>query len=232
MGTLIGGVRNDYAAEVGRVEKASADATGALAKIVEGVSTVANGQKSSVDFLLSSANGNQANAQLVLNANGRMSGFRVNGVTQAFNVDATSFTLTNPNTNESYFSADSNGARLYNVEVDKLTYGSIASKFQTDSYLDPNGGWQQIPGGPLMQWGRFRQSIRSETTFYISFPKAFATQCFAFSATPYLNYFNNERDLWVQIVGQPSQYGASVATQAARSNDQVLDGFDWIAFGI
>lgn len=149
----------------------------------------------------------------------------------AFTAD--SFRLTTPGSfPQQVFYADSEGVYMPNVRVDKLTYGSLVDQFaKNQSILDPISGYQQIPGGPMMMWGRFRQRITYESTFSVSFPIPFPNQCLCFNATPYLAVFNNERDLWIQNIGQTSRFGATVATQAARRDDQYLDGFDWIAFG-
>ena len=130
------------------------------------------------------------------------------------------------------FKADAEGIYMPNVRADNIKAGAIDFEFiNKQSLLDPNGGYQMLPGGLIIMWGRYRQTIRSEIVISVNFPMAFPSVCLSFQATPYLNVFNNERDLWVQIIGQPTQYGASVATQAARRDDQYLDGFDWIAFG-
>lgn len=130
------------------------------------------------------------------------------------------------------FQADAQGVYMPNVRADNIKAGAIDFEFiNKQSLLDPAGGYQALPGGMYMMWGRYRQTIRNEAVFYVSFPIAFPSICLSFQATPYLNTFNNERDLWIQIIGQPSQYGASVATQAARRDDQYLDGFDWFAIG-
>ncbi|MBD8734883.1 gp53-like domain-containing protein [Sphingomonas sp. CFBP 13706] len=130
------------------------------------------------------------------------------------------------------FQADAQGVYMPNVRADNIKAGAIDFEFvNRQSLLNPDGGYQMLPGGLIIMWGRYRAFIRSESVFTVSFPMPFPNVCLSFQATPYLNVFNNERDLWVQIIGQPSTTGANVATQAARSNDQNLDGFDWIAFG-
>lgn len=156
-----------------------------------------------------------------------------NGVS-AINFLADSFNISVPGvvTPSQVFKADSEGIYMPNVRADNIKAGAIDFEFiNKQSLLNPDSGYQMLPGGLIIMWGRYRAFIRSETVFSISFPMPFPNVCLSFQATPYLNVFNNERDLWVQIIGQPSTTGANVATQAARSNDQNLDGFDWIAFG-
>jgi len=156
-----------------------------------------------------------------------------NGVSAiAFNAD--SFRIATPGqSSKQIFYGDSEGVYMPNVRVDTLTYGALVDQFSKgQSLLDPAGGYQRIPGGLIMMWGQYRGAIRSETTFSIPFPIQFPSQCLCVNVTPYLNFFNNERDLWMQIVGQASPYGFTVASQAARSVDQNIDGFNWMAFGI
>lgn len=156
-----------------------------------------------------------------------------NGVS-AINFLADSFRITANGQSgpQQVFYSDAQGVYMPNVRVDKLVPGAIDFEFvNKQSLLDPSGGYQMLPGGMIMQWGRFRQVIRNELTFSVNFPIPFPNVCLSFSATPYLNVFNNERDLWIQIIGQPTTSGAVVATQAARRDDQYLDGFDWFAIG-
>lgn len=181
-------------------------------------------------------------AQYVLKVNTTVNGEKVvagmglaveNGVSAiAFNAD--SFRIsTGGETPKQIFYGSSEGVYMPNVQVDKLTYGALVDQFSKgQSLLDPAGGYQRIPGGLVMMWGQYRGSIRSETTFSIPFPIQFPSQCLCVNVTPYLNYFNNERDLWMQIIGQASPYGFTVASQAARSAAQNIDGFNWMAFGI
>ena len=161
-------------------------------------------------------------------------GLAVDGGVSSVNFLADSFRIAVPGAGitQPVFQADAQGVYMPNVRADNIKAGAIDFEFiNKQSILDANSGYQMLPGGLIIQWGRFRQVIRNETVFPVSFPMAFPSICLSFQATPYLAFFNNERDLWIQIIGQPSQYGANVATQAARTNDQYLDGFDWIAFG-
>jgi hypothetical protein len=52
---------------------------------------------------------------------------------------------------------------------------------QTDFYgsLTANG-WQQFPGGMIMQWGKFTPNA---TSYNLVFPKQFTTSCFVVTAT-------------------------------------------------
>ncbi|KQN09066.1 gp53-like domain-containing protein [Sphingomonas sp. Leaf28] len=160
-------------------------------------------------------------------------GIAVEDNVSAIAFTADSFRLTTPGSfPQQVFYADANGVYMPNVTVDTLKAGAIDFEFLSkQSIRDQNGGYQILPGGLVIMWGRFRQRITYEATFSVSFPIPFPNQCMMFNATPYLAVFHNERDLWIQNIGQTSRFGATVATQAARRDDQYLDGFDWVAFG-
>lgn len=160
-------------------------------------------------------------------------GLAIEDSVSAISFTADSFRLTTPGSiPQQVFYADAQGVYMPNVVVDTLKAGSIDFEFiEKQSIRDQNGGYQILPGGLVIMWGRYRARITYEATFSVSFPIPFPNQCMMFNATPYLAIFNNERDLWIQNIGQTSRFGATVATQAARRDDQYLDGFDWIAFG-
>ncbi|WP_168371535.1 gp53-like domain-containing protein [Sphingomonas sp. Leaf257] len=128
--------------------------------------------------------------------------------------------------------ADIGGVYMPNVRVDHLSAGAIDFEFLSrQSLRDPAGGYQALPGGFYMMWGQYRQYINSETSLSIVFPIAFPTMCMSFVATPYINSASDVRDLWLQNMGAPSRFGASVYTQAPNVTRQTLDGFDWFAVG-
>lgn len=131
------------------------------------------------------------------------------------------------------FYADANGLLAPELTVGRLTYGALVDQFAgTRNNLDPNGGWQDIPGGLIVQWGRYRGLISRESSFSIVFPKAFPNQCFMAIPIGYIGAASSFRDLWVQNVGAPSSSGATFFAQAATSDNRNIDGIDWIAFGM
>lgn len=156
-----------------------------------------------------------------------------NGVS-AIAWQADSFRISTPgSTPKQIFYADADGVYMPNVRVDTLTYGALVDQFaKSSSTNDPNGGYIQIPGGPMYMWGRYRAAIRGEVSLSIQFPIPFPTMCWSFVATPYITVPNYRKDLWVQNTGNPSRFGSTVYTQAATGDDQYLDGFDWMAVGI
>lgn len=155
-----------------------------------------------------------------------------NGVS-AISFLADSFRIMTPGeTPRQVFYADANGLLAPELTVGRLTYGALVDQFAgTRNNLDPNGGWQDIPGGLIVMWGRYRGLISRESSFSIIFPKAFPNQCFMAIPIGYIGAASSFRDLWVQNVGLPSASGATFFAQAATSDNRNIDGIDWIAFG-
>lgn len=65
----------------------------AIASQIQSVSTTANGASSTATLALSSVNGNGAQAALTLGVNGRVSGFKINGINQTFEIIASRFSI-------------------------------------------------------------------------------------------------------------------------------------------
>ncbi len=118
------------------------------------------------------------------------------------------------------------------IEVDTLKVGAMDYEFVLNQTITSTQGSQKLPGGVVMKWGRYRAAINDEVQLSIVFDDPFPTECQSFVPVPYLSTFSNYRDLWLQNVGALTRFGATVATQAATSNAQAIDGFDWLAFGI
>lgn len=155
-----------------------------------------------------------------------------NGVSDvAFSTD--SFRIVTPGANpRQVFYSDVNGVYMPEVRVDKLSVGAMDGEFLANKVAF-NGieGTQTLPGGVVMKWGKYRGFIADEATFTVNFQTPFPTACDSFVPTPYIASFNSNRDLWIQNIGEPTRFSATVGTQAATRNDQRIDGFDWIAFG-
>jgi hypothetical protein len=95
-----------------------------------------------------------------------------------------------------------------------------------------NEGWQALPGGLLMQWGRYAQYIPGETSIQIWFPRAFAGEPFSVQLTGLNTGGLNNRDLLPQLVAA-GQGGALVYIQQPDSGGaRPLDGFHWLAIGL
>ena len=183
----------------------------------------------------------QASAKAVLRAD-------ANGVFGAFDVSANGITRKSTITmvaNELRFVDPGNGVAVnpfsisggsvyaQNFVADTITYASLVQRFSDvgRQNLDPSGWYQELPGGLIMQGGRYRGTINQETTKAISFPRPFPNQVLAVGATPFLTTFSNVRDLWMQNVGEPSLTGTIFGTQSSTNNAQYIDGFDWWAWG-
>ncbi len=218
------------------------DATvGTLSSSLEEIGANFQGVEASVTLLreaLVSDAGAYANAILRADANGVFGAFSISadGTTRLSRItmiaDELQFVDPNGGTPIIPFSITDGKVRATNFEADTVTYGALVDKFAgARQQLNPAGWYQELPGGMIMQGGRYRGLINDEVAFSIVFPKAFPNQVLAVGAIPFISTANNERDLWLQNMGEPSLNGASFFTQAGTSNDQSLNGFDWWAWG-
>jgi hypothetical protein len=117
------------------------------------------------------------------------------------------------------------------VHAKTLMIGAMDPEFTLNQDITADQGSQILPGGVVMKWGRYRAAINDEVQLSIVFDEPFPTECQSFVPVPYISTFSAFRDLWLQNVGSPTRFGVTVGTQSSTSNDQHLDGFDWIAFG-
>lgn len=77
------------------VARAQASDKAALAESIKQVSTTVGGHTTTIDFLLRSLDGKEAVAQLTINANGKITGFVINGQESVFAVAADKFIVGN-----------------------------------------------------------------------------------------------------------------------------------------
>ena len=87
-----------------------------------------------------------------------------------------------------------------------------------------------LPGGLILKWGRLRQSFNGEPSVVVNFAIPFPTQClwhggFAWIIAPQ----SNDRDHWVQPVGEPTRFSAVFQLQGPGGTRS--DGLNWIAIG-
>ncbi|GAA0456806.1 hypothetical protein GCM10009095_25580 [Sphingomonas molluscorum] len=151
-------------------------------------------------------------------------------VDAAFSVDA--FRIYASGGTKQVFYADADGVYMPDVRVDRLKAGTIDFEFiNRQSLQNPSGGYQILPGGFTIMWGQYRGIISDEMSVNITFPRPFTNALMSVSATPYIVGNNSFKDLWIQATSNRSKNGATFYTQAARSDAQSLDGFDWMAFG-
>lgn len=104
--------------------------TKTVAESVRTLRSTVGGQSSEIAFILRALNGNEATAQLVLTANGKVSGLRLQGSTRSIAFDVKKFSIEDPDTGKSYFVADANDGgkvKMYDVEVDRIKAGSVDS---------------------------------------------------------------------------------------------------------
>jgi len=126
----------------------------------------------------------------------------------------------------------SNG-RLYadDLFVQKLAFGAMDDEFEALQSLSPGNFTQKLPGGLIMKGGQFRGYINDEVSLTVIFDPPFPNGVLTFVPVPFIYVASNLRDLWLQVQGEPSVNGATVYAQAATSNQQKLDGFNWFAIG-
>lgn len=122
--------------------------------------------------------------------------------------------------------------KLKEVEVEKLSYGALVPLFGDDNNnLSASSGYQKLPGGMIMQWGKVRKQISDEQSEPITFPIPFPEAVVSVTGIPFISTANNFRDLWLQLAGEPTLTGAIFYTQSSTANSQSIQGFDWVAFG-
>lgn len=172
---------------------------------------------------------------LSLNSNGYVTGVQaLNGgaSNNYFKVTASRFMIGDNNLDFIPFEVRNGVVYMKDVVAENITYNSLIPAFSAgNNSLNPTNGFQKLPGGMILQWGRVRRYIADEQAFSVSFPIAFPTGCMAVSAMPYITTFNNNRDLWMQNVGEPTTSGCVFATQSSTKNSQLINGFDWMAYG-
>lgn len=188
-----------------------------------------------INQVLVGPDGGVGRAILTVDINGRIIGTALtnNGQEGSFIVSADNFRIEDPDTGKPYFYADDTGRVLmHDVEVDTLKIGAMDAEFlQNQEPFDGIQGSQTLPGGVIMKWGSYRAPLNDEVQISVVFNTPFPLGCDTFVPTPYISSFSSLRDLWLQVVGEPTRFGAAVATQAATNSEQRLDGFNWLAFG-
>jgi hypothetical protein len=148
----------------------------------------------------------------------------------AFTTD--SFRISTPGANpQQVFYADADGVYMPNVRVGKITFDAMDEPFTLNSQINADSGYQELPGGLILQWGKVRGYF-SGGLFPITFAKPYTQALFTAQATPFVNFHNSrDQDAWVHLVGNTmSTTGFSVTIRAGPSG-QSLNGFDWWAVG-
>lgn len=156
------------------------------------------------------------------------------GTTGEFIIVADRFGVVDPNGGAPLFPLlyEDGLLKLKEVEVEKLSYGALVPLFGDDNNnLSATSGFQKLPGGMIMQWGKIRKQISDEQSEPIVFPTPFPEAVVSVTGIPFISTANNFRDLWLQLAGEPTLTGATFYTQSSTANSQSIQGFDWVAFG-
>jgi hypothetical protein len=93
-------------------------------------------------------------------------------------------------------------------------------------------GWQKLPGGMIIQWGKYEQSagLQQQTTITITLPVSFPTACVHLGASPSPNKRTDQAELWVH----PFTLGTTdvaFAIERAANDALVAKRFYWFAIG-
>lgn len=122
------------------------------------------------------------------------------------------------------------GVYIPNLRVDRISYGAMDAEFIAGQVISTWQGSQEMPGGLIMKWGRYREYITNEVTRTVTFDKPFPNACFSVVPVPHLNTWNDHRDLFCQTVGEPAKTGFTIGFQRGEGSG-AIDGCNWLAFG-
>lgn len=125
---------------------------------------------------------------------------------------------------------DGAGSGLDADLLDGRQAAEFALKTDFGASLATNG-YQRLPNGMILQWGRVRASYTSEVTAGVTFPIAFPNACLSTMVSGYIAAASSQQDLWPQLLGEPSTSGMTIQLQGDDQNDQRLGGFNWWALG-
>lgn len=238
----LGAKVGDNAAELVEIKTAAAKADAAYAQAFEAITAKVGSNSASISDLRSvviDPDGSvTAKAVLALNvdANGRklVSGIVAtnDGTRSTLDMMFSAYNFLGPD-GTSLFYATGNTVTMPNVVVGVISYESLVQRF-TDvgrQNLNPNGWYQEFPGGMIMQGGRLRRSIAGDGPIAVTFPRPFPTQVLATGANGFLGTFDRFADLIIQNVGEPTTTGTTFYAQATGGDVTALQGIDWWAWG-
>tara|TARA_R110000868_G_scaffold111222_13_gene300476 strand:+ start:1452 stop:4127 length:2676 start_codon:yes stop_codon:yes gene_type:complete len=225
-----------WRAEADTILKVAGGAT--LRQLVEQLGVTVGGVNTFVDFLRSvDSDGNGLWALTVQNSTGKVTGVR-NLLTGdglgKLQMVADILEIVDPDGGNPRFILRyglDNRLILTDVYVENLEVGAMDFEFLLGREISANQISQVFPGGLIMKTGKYRAPINDEVSLSIVFDTPFPNECRSFIPVPFIGTFSPFRDLWLQQLGEPTRFGASVATQSSTSNDQHLDGFNWTAWG-
>jgi hypothetical protein len=122
----------------------------------------------------------------------------------------------------------------YTTNAEMVAY--VASQIPVIDFtaVKATNGYQKLPGGLILQWGKYPNDITSETPVSISFPIAFPAACLNFTATAINADSYQSYDMWVQVTSlsalSASVMGAWVGPWNPSSVEKI-NGFYWFAIG-
>lgn len=132
-------------AQIVALQKATSSANAAFAQQLSGISTTIDGQTSQITFLMQAVNGNQAIAQLSVDVNGKISGFRINGQDSVFAIAADKFIVGNSQIFE--IDADSGTTMIANLRAGVITAREIVGSAVQQTIYDVSPSDITIPYG-------------------------------------------------------------------------------------
>lgn len=174
-----------------------------------------------------------AKAVLSLKANGHVGGLVAtnDGSTAQLDLDFDVTNLWKPDGTLLLVAGPAGEVYAPKLRVDTLVFGAMDPEFEANQSISSAQYSQKIPGGLIMKTGRYRSLIGDETSLSIVFEQPFPTECLSFVPVPNINAPSVYRDLWLQTIGNPTRFGATIQAQSSTSNNNNIDGFDWMAWG-
>ncbi len=122
-----------------------------------------------------------------------------------------------------------------NGQVLAAVLGMIANALTSAFTLTVEAGNERtigIAGIGKLKMGYFRETIVTETTRAVVFATPFPTACWHVFAMGVIDTASILRDLYPQVIHPlTTQNGFTVQFQAEDNDDNVVNGFDWIAIG-
>jgi hypothetical protein len=108
---------------------------------------------------------------------------------------------------------------------------SAADSSSFDCSLTENG-YQKLPSGLIMQWGKYSGTVHNDTAYSLTFPMEFPTACLNAVSNAYINPASNLKNGYMQISAYTT-VGMTVFCQAdyIAGIEVACEGFFWQAIG-